>query len=92
MNFLQVNFSNSFKKYYKKRVSGGSPLEAKYKERFQLFVVDRRNAILKDHALTGKLVGFRAFWITGDIRVVYFLEAEGIVTFVNIGSHNQVYS
>ncbi len=92
MNLLQVNFSDNFKKYYKKRVSPNFSLETKYKERFQLFVADRQNAILKDHALTGKLSGFRAFSITGDVRVVYFPEAEGIVTFVNIGSHNQIYS
>lgn len=88
---FKVNFSHNFRKFYQKRVIAGSSLEQKYRQRFELFVVDPKNPILKDHGLTGKLSGYRAFWITGDVRVVYFLENDGSSTFVNIGSHNQVY-
>lgn len=89
---MRIEFSKQFKKNFKKRVVVGSTLESKYQERLAIFIENRQNPLIKDHKLTGKMQMLRAFWITGDIRVVYFLEAEGIVTFVNIGSHNQVYS
>ncbi|MBI3486516.1 type II toxin-antitoxin system YafQ family toxin [Candidatus Daviesbacteria bacterium] len=45
---------------------------------------------LKDHKLIGKKFGFRAFSVTGDIRVVYKL-INSDVWLYDIGSHNQVY-
>ncbi len=89
---MRINLSDKFKKYYQKRVPQSSSLENRYTERVKIFLVDKRSPVMKDHALTGKLSSFRAFWITGDIRVVYFVESDDLVTFVNIGSHNQVYS
>lgn len=78
---MRIEFSKQFIKNFKKRVVAGSTLELKYQERLAIFIENRQ-----------KMQMLRAFWITGDVRVVYFPEAEGIVTFVNIGSHNQVYS
>lgn len=89
---MKINLSDKFRKYYQKRIPQDSSLENKYKERVQIFLRDQRNPVIKDHALTGKLASFRAFWITGDVRVVYFVESKDFVTFINIGSHNQVYS
>lgn len=36
------------------------------------------------------MAGKRAFWITGDIRVVYRVRGD-TVYFLDIGTHNQVY-
>jgi len=55
-----------------------------------MFTNNSKDPILRDHALGGKMKGFRSFSITGDIRVVYYI-SENIAYFVDIGSHNQVY-
>lgn len=63
----------------------------KFTDRYQLFIENRDNSILKDHKLAGDLVGLRSFSITGDIRVVYRLNSSTTAEFIDIGTHNQVY-
>ncbi len=65
-------------------------LEKWLAERVNLFKKDWINLVLKDHGLTGRMQGLRAFSIAGDIRVVY-VETESYFEFLDIGSHNQVY-
>jgi len=87
---VKTFFTKDFKKAYAKRISHRRNLVARFEERYDLFVEDQRNPILEDHALSGKLEGFRAFSITGDTRAVYFIH-DNIAYFVDIGTHNQVY-
>ncbi len=87
---MNVHFNKSFKKSYTKRIKSNKNLEARFEERYDLFVENRSNPILKDHELTRKMRGYRAFSITGDIRVLYYVFEE-IAYFVDIGTHNQVY-
>jgi addiction module RelE/StbE family toxin len=89
---MKIDYSGKFKKNFNKRVSTNSSLNDRYYERLKIFIDNRSSPVIKDHKLTGRLRMFRAFWITGDIRVIYFLESDSIVTFVDIGTHNQVYS
>lgn len=79
-----------FLKNYKKRILTHLNLDKKFEERLNLFIQDSKNPKLKDHKLLGSLEGFRAFSVTGDIRVVYRV-IEGVIEFYDIGSHNQVY-
>lgn len=88
---MEIRYSTNFVKNFNKRVSKRSVLEKKYKDRLALFIRNRNNPLLKDHKLIGKRKNFRAFSITGDVRVIYFEESQEIVTFIDIGSHNQVY-
>lgn len=69
----------------------GSQLKARFKERLALFLKDKSNLVLKDHKLIGNLQSFRAFSITGDVRVIYAEESKDAVIFIDIGTHNQVY-
>ena len=62
-----------------------------FEKRYALFITDRDERVLSDHALVGELQGYRAFSITGDIRVVYQLINETTVLLLDIGTHNQVY-
>jgi addiction module RelE/StbE family toxin len=75
---------------YRKRTAKDAKLIAHYEARIALFVKGIRGVPLNDHALTGKLTGYRAFSITSDIRVVYVETAKAFV-FMDIGTHNQVY-
>lgn len=79
-----------FLKNYKKRILTHRNLDKKFEDRLNLFIQDAKNPILKNHKLLGSLEGFRAFSVTGDIRVVYRI-IEGAIELYDIGSHNQVY-
>lgn len=87
---MKAFFTKDFKKAYAKRISHRKNLVARFEERYDLFIEDQRNPILENHALSGKLEGFRAFSITGDVRVVYYIYND-TAYFVDIGTHNQVY-
>lgn len=60
-------------------------------QRIELFKINPANPMLHDHALKGTKLGLRAFAVTGDVRIVYKLEPSECVTFLDIGTHNQVY-
>ncbi|MBI2086543.1 hypothetical protein HYT74_04330 [Candidatus Daviesbacteria bacterium] len=46
---------------------------------------------LKNHSLTGRMIGKWAFSITGDIRIVYEWLGKTAVRFLAIGGHKKVY-
>ncbi len=79
-----------FKKSYKKRIFSNKDLVNKVQERLEQFIQDPFSSLLKDHSLTGDMKGFRAFSVTGDIRIVYYVE-DGTIRLYDIGTHNQVY-
>lgn len=87
---MKIYFTKDFKKAYQKRIQKNKKLIKKFDERYDTFSSNPSNPILKDHVLTGKMAGYRAFSITGDVRVVYYI-FEDIVYFVDVGTHNQVY-
>ncbi len=79
-----------FIKHYQTRIAAHPNLVIRFKERLTLFITDKNNSLLKDHQLTGKKSSYRAFSITGDIRVIYKVE-NNIIRLYDIGTHNQVY-
>lgn len=85
-----VQRHKQFLKSYHRRIISQSAIDRKFEERLKLFLQDPKDPILKDHGLTGKKKTFRAFSITGDIRVVYKIEGN-IIRLYDIGTHNQVY-
>lgn len=88
---MTIKTSAVFDKAYKRRIGHNIKLIQQVKERLILFQTDPKSLLLKNHKLKGTFLGYRAFSITGDIRIVYEQESEDIVTLVDIGSHNQVY-
>ncbi|MFH1218305.1 MAG: hypothetical protein V1679_00490 [Candidatus Peregrinibacteria bacterium] len=56
------------------------------------FEKDPFDRALRNHGLSGRLDGKRAFWVTGNIRVV-FEEYDDylVVLMLNVGVHPQVY-
>lgn len=66
------------------------PPKKLYKNRLELFISDPKHPLLRDHLLRGEKLTLRAFWITGDIRVVY-TKIGGRIIFLDIGTHNQIY-
>ena len=88
---MKIDLHPNYKKSYKKRVVNNLKLTLKTTERVKLFQQDPANPVLKDHQLQGEKSSLRAFWITGDIRIVYLPVSKDYAIFLDIGSHNQVY-
>ena len=87
---MQIKYHKQFKKNYKKRIQTNPKLVTRFKSRLTLKLKNPTNPILKDHQLVGKLRQYRAFSITGNIRIVYKIENKALRLY-NIGTHNQVY-
>lgn len=88
---MKVEFTHEFIKIYKKRFTHKLSIRKSFEERVRLFEQNSIHPILNNHFLSGKMKGYRAFSITGDIRVIYYVKDE-TAYFINIGTHNQVYS
>ena len=87
---MKVHYHNNFIKSYKKRILHSVVLDNKFKERLKMLIENSQSSVLKDHILKGARIGYRAFSITGDIRVIYEKVDDGILLH-DIGTHNQVY-
>ena len=87
---MNIEFTHAFIKIHKKRILHQERLHKKFKERARLFEQNPDNPILNDHALKGKFDQKRAFSVTGDVRVIYYIH-DGTAYFVDIGTHAQVY-
>ena len=55
------------------------------------FVKDPQNPTLRNHGLSGKWKGHFSINVTGDTRAIYFVIEDGVVRFVAIGSHSELY-
>ncbi len=86
----RIKRDRTFEKHFKQRITPYPKLVKQFQERLGLFMADQLSNPLRDHALSGKLAGKRAFSVAGDIRVIYVELDDGIV-FLDVGSHNQVY-
>ncbi len=87
---MEIRYHKHFLKRFKKL----SPdLKEKTISTIRRFTKNPRDPCLRNHGLKGRLAGKRAFWITGDVRII-FEEFEGyiLVILLDIGTHNQVYN
>ena len=87
---MRIEFHRSFKKQYKK-----APLKIRFQfdERLRLFGQHMFHPILRNHALSGDRAGQWSINVTGDWRAVYvFGEKEGVVIFIDIDTHSNLYS
>lgn len=87
---MQIKYHKDFTKNFKKRISPNPKLTRQFQLQLDKFLINPDNPSLKDHKLVGKKSNFRAFSITGDIRVIY-KKIRNEIWLYDIGSHNQVY-
>jgi addiction module RelE/StbE family toxin len=89
---MEVSFSDSFKKAYKKRLKS-KETEKEFWIRLELFINDPFDAKLKTHKLSGKLKGLWSFSLEHDLRILFFFTKDKPkkVVFVDIGTHDEVY-
>ncbi len=84
---MSVGYYKRFEKQYK-RLSQKE--QDKFKERLNLFLLDRFNPILNNHSLNGKYEGHNSINVSGDIRAVYKIDS-GNIDFIAIGKHSNLY-
>jgi addiction module RelE/StbE family toxin len=88
---LEISFSDSFKRAFKKRIKGNENLERNFREKLEQFKNNPFDKSLKTHKLSGKLKDLWSFSLEYDRRVLFYFTDDGKVVFVDIGNHNQVY-
>jgi addiction module RelE/StbE family toxin len=87
---MKIKYHKDFLKNYKKRIKPYPKLSSQFAKQLNKFINNPKDSLLRDHKLIGKKKNFRAFSVTGDIRVVYIINDDEIWLY-DIGSHNQVY-
>ena len=87
---MEIIRTKRFDKSFRKRIKNNPSLINQFKQRWLMFEKDENHPLLKNHSLKGNLSGYKAFSITGDIRVIYKKEKNKIILY-DIGAHNQVY-
>ncbi len=83
---MLIKFSKKFEKH---RAKTPKKIRQAFDNRLEMFIADRYNPTLRNHALTGKYAGHFSINITGDWRAIY-RENEKII-FVAMGTHAQLY-
>lgn len=87
---MEIRFVRRFEKKFEKLPSN---LRQKTSRVIEIFRKDPFHPSLHNHALAGNLAGRRAISVTNDVRIVLReFEHYTLVLFLDIGTHNQVYS
>lgn len=90
---MKIVHHQKFEKHYKQRIFNNPKLKEKFKAKLALFLSNPHDSSLKSHKLIGNKEEFRAFSVTGDIRLIYYFESDtgNVLVLYDIGKHNQVY-
>ncbi|MBW4514664.1 MAG: type II toxin-antitoxin system YafQ family toxin [Timaviella obliquedivisa GSE-PSE-MK23-08B] len=88
---MEVSFSSSFKRAFRKRFKGNVDSEARFWQKLEQFTVDPFDPSLKTHKLSGKLKEFWSFSVAYDERVLFYFTENEKAVLVDIGSHDEVY-
>lgn len=88
---IEIGYSSSFKKAFKKLLKAAPEIEEKFWEKIDIFYENPFDIQLKTHKLSGKLKNLWSFSIDFSIRVIFCFESKDLVTFIDIGTHEDVY-
>lgn len=83
-----LHFHKQFTKQLKKLTKKERELT---KDRLELFMLDPYHPRLRNHPLKGKYLEYRSIDIRPDLRAI-FKQQDDIVIFVELGSHNKLFS
>lgn len=84
---MYIGRSRLFDKQYNKLPK---KIQQQFDHRFQLYIEDETNPLLKAHHLSGMYRGHQNFNVNADVRTVFMREPEKLY-FVTIGSHSELY-
>ena len=66
-------------------------IKEKFKERRNVFVENKFDPILNNHNVEKRFPGCRSINVTGDYRAIFKEDKRNVFTFVNIGTHSELY-
>lgn len=84
-----IVYHRNFKKMLRKLPIA---VQEKFYKCLGVFVKNSRHATLGTHSLSGEWVMCKSINVTGDIRAIYKERDNGVIQFVAIGSHSELYS
>ena len=85
---MQIQFSKKFEKQLKKQPN---KVRNTLYRRLDIFLIDKYDPILNNHALQGRYLGLYSINITGDVWALYYEKDDTLIIFAFIGSHSQLY-
>ena len=88
---MEVSFSSSFRRAFRKQIKGTPDLEARFWTKVEMFTNDPFEPSLKTHKLSGRLKNLWSFSLAYDERVLFYFTDNGNAVFVDIGNHDEVY-
>ena len=88
---IEIGFSSSFKRVFKKRIRGNEKLEPRFWERLEKFAKNPFYPTLRTHKLSGELDELWSFNVEYDCRVIFKFLGENRVLLIDIGTHDEVY-
>jgi mRNA-degrading endonuclease YafQ of YafQ-DinJ toxin-antitoxin module len=88
---MEVSFSSSFRRAFKKQVKGKTDLEARFWAKVEMFTSDSFEPSLRTYKLSGRLKGLWSFSLEYNERVPSYFTIDGNAIFIDIGTHNEVY-
>jgi addiction module RelE/StbE family toxin len=88
---IEIAYSSSFKKAFRKRVRSNTELEGRFWERLAIFQNQPFDPRLRTHKLSGRLKGLWSFAVDYDFRVVFTFLGDNRALLVDIGTHKEVY-
>ena len=88
---IEIAFENSFKRSYRRKISGNQERQKRFKQKLVLFQNNPFESSLRTHKLSGKLQELWSFSVEYDLRIVFYFVDENKVVFVDIGSHDEIY-
>ena len=88
---IEIAFSTSFKRAFKKKIVGNPNREARFWERVEAFKNNPFDPQLRTHKLSGKLKDLWSFSIEYDLRVIFYFVKDQRALFIDLGTHKEVY-
>ena len=85
---MQIAYHRHFVKQYNKL---SSKIRRKFDDRLALFTKDPFASELNNRALHGPYLGYRSINVTGDVRALYEIQNNEIITFLIIDTHTNLY-
>lgn len=89
---MEISFSSSFKRAFRKRIKGTASEEIFWKT-VEIFIDNPFHQQLKTHKLSGKLKNLWSFSVEYDLRVIFYFTKDKPqkAVFVDTGNHDEVY-
>ncbi|MFA5232344.1 MAG: type II toxin-antitoxin system mRNA interferase toxin, RelE/StbE family [Candidatus Paceibacterota bacterium] len=86
---MKIVFAKRFQKQYR---SVSKQIKEDFNGRLGIFMKNKHALVLNNHALKGRLKGYRSINVTGDWRAVFRESKDGNYTiFVLLGKHSDLY-